>query len=40
LKSKLELRFGEEYSILLFSIHNRRQKFGEDFVTLGTDLER
>jgi len=39
---KLELRFGEEHSaeFYYFQFTNRRQKFGEDFVTLGTDLER
>jgi len=42
LKSKLELRFGEGHSAqsYYFQFINRRQKFGEDFVTLGTDLER
>jgi len=42
LKSKLELRFGEGHSAqsYYFQFTNRRQKFGEDFVTLGTDLER
>jgi len=44
LKSKLELRFGVRSSVqsYYFQFTNRRQKFGriEDFVTLGTDLER
>jgi len=42
LKSKLELRFGEGHSAqsCYFQFTNRRQKFGEDFVTLGTDLKR
>jgi len=42
LKSKLELRFGEGHSAqsYYFQFTNRRQKFGEEFVTLGTDLER
>jgi len=41
LKSELELCFGEGYSAqsYYFQFTNRRQKFGEDFVTLGTDLE-
>jgi len=38
LKSKLELRFGKEHSAQsnYFQFTNRRQKFGEDFVTLGS----
>jgi len=42
LKSKLESRFREGHSAqsYYFQFTNRRQKFGEDFVTLGTDLKR
>jgi len=42
LKSKLKLWFGEGHSAqsYYFQFTNRRQKFGEDFVILGTDLER
>jgi len=42
LKLKLELLFGEGHSAqsYYFQFTNRRQKFGEDFVTFGTDLER
>lgn len=42
LKAKLELRFGEGplsqnyYSLFI----NRKQKFGEDYSSLGSDLER
>jgi len=42
LKAKLELRFEKEHSVqsYYFQFINRRQKFGQDFVTLSTDLER
>jgi len=42
LKSKLELRFGEGHSAqsYYFQFTNRRQKFGENFVILVTDLKR
>jgi len=42
LKSKLELRFGETNSLqnYYFQFTNRRQKFGEDIASLGSDLER
>ncbi|RLU19027.1 hypothetical protein DMN91_009385 [Ooceraea biroi] len=42
LKSKLELRFGEsEFAQnYYYQFINRKQRFGEDFSTLGADLER
>jgi len=42
LKSKLELRFGETHSSQNYysQFTNRRQKFGEDIASLGSDLER
>jgi len=42
LKSKLELRFGETHSLQNYysQFTNRRQKFGEDIASLGSDLER
>jgi len=42
LKSKLELRFGEEYFSQDYysTFTSRKQKFGEDFAALGADLER
>lgn len=42
LKSKLELRFGERHlSRNYYSLFtNRKQKFGEDFASLGSELER
>jgi len=42
LKSKLELRFGEgQLSQNYYTqFMNRRQKFGEDFATFGSELER
>jgi len=40
LKSKLELQFGHSAQSYYFQFTNRRQKFGKDFVTLGTDLKR
>ncbi|RLU15777.1 hypothetical protein DMN91_011533 [Ooceraea biroi] len=42
LKSKLEMRFGEVVSAQGYYLRftNRRQKVGEEFATLGADLER
>jgi len=42
LRSKLELRFGEEYFSQDYysTFTSRKQKFGEDFAALGADLER
>lgn len=42
LKAKLELRFGEGNSAQNFytQFTSRKQKFGEDFASLGVDLER
>jgi hypothetical protein len=42
LKAKLELRFGEVHSLQNYysQFTNRKQKFGEDLASLGTDLER
>jgi len=42
LKSKLELRFGEKHLSQNYytQFTNRRQKFGEDFATFGSELER
>jgi|GEM_PF-2455060 len=42
LKSKLELRFGETHSSQNYysQFTNRRQKFGEDIASFGSDLER
>jgi len=42
LKLKSELRFGETHSLQNYysQFTNRRQKFGEDVVSLGSDLER
>jgi len=42
LKLKLELRFGETHSLQNYysQFTNRRQKFGEDIASLGSDLER
>lgn len=42
LKDKLELRFGESYlSQTIYSqFTNRKQKFREDFATLGTEIEK
>jgi len=42
LKSKLELRFGETHSLQNYysQFTNRKQKFGEEIASLGSDLER
>jgi len=42
LKSKLELLFGESYTLQNYysQFTNRRQKFGEDIASFGSDLER
>ena len=42
LKEKLELCFGDGHSVhsFYFQFTNRKQKFGEQLATLGSDLER
>jgi len=41
LKSKLELRFGETYLLQnYYSQFNRKQKFEENIISLGSDIER